>query len=570
MLGLLTISCSTVKEKWEHLFRDEKSISAPSAPSTQSIGPTMIKDFQTLIKKLGLPEGIRASQISAIDLNNDQYTDLVILPDYYALPDFYLYNPKKGRWNLSSPRPLSPEMRASLMLFADLNKDGNQDLLIGGLNQKSELTPSPMAVYLGKIKKSKIEFKQASVIPLVPGPQSTAILFDYDLDGELDLFVGQWYRTQQSGENIPLPDQLYKGKKGVFTPMTHLLEANQALPTIAAQSCDINRDGYPDILTASTDGHSNRLWLNLPEKNGGRRFVDVGEKSSFAQDDRRSYGQLTGGRSFGLDCADFNGDGLVDIFSGELSYSYDMEDIDRSSILFAKADSSVELLKMRFIRQNLVDDLGIQTKAHAARAGKFIDFDFDGELDLIVDNSGFPPHTRLQIIKKNEKRIEDMAASWSSDILNPSSTVVIDLNRDGRPDLLSGQTSVRTGSDQRDLYPLINPNMANNTRYQIFLRGKKSAPQAWGAQLLLKTDQRTIYVENKSPFGGPAVQQEEGVWISLRPGERAQELHVRWPISPLKWAQLPIQEFLDESFHRLTICEPNVVVSGRKKRCRGN
>ena len=48
--------------------------------------------FKEKTKAYGL-ENITANNINIVDLNTDGYSDIVIIPTYYAEPDFYYFNP---------------------------------------------------------------------------------------------------------------------------------------------------------------------------------------------------------------------------------------------------------------------------------------------------------------------------------------------------------------------------------------------------------------------------------------------------------------------------------------------
>ena len=106
----------------------------------------------------------------------------------------------------------------------------------------------------------------------VPSSNSSLGLIDYNLDGHLDFYIGNWLKRAR-GTAVPQHDALILNEKGKFKDMTLLLEgeANQnieksmyvnATPTYAVQICDIDQNGYPDILTTSTNNYHNKLLLD--------------------------------------------------------------------------------------------------------------------------------------------------------------------------------------------------------------------------------------------------------------------------------------------------------------------
>jgi hypothetical protein len=85
-------------------------------------------------------------------------------------------------------------LKASYILFYDLNHDYILDAVVGVLNQKSELSKLPLRVYQGKLINGSIQFFEVKdAIPMKAQPTSTVALLDYDQDGNLDLFVGNWF-----------------------------------------------------------------------------------------------------------------------------------------------------------------------------------------------------------------------------------------------------------------------------------------------------------------------------------------------------------------------------------------
>jgi hypothetical protein len=128
-------------------------------------------------------------------------------------------------------------------------------------------------------------------------------LLDYDKDGLLDIYIpgGGHYEGKTV---LGYPGRLYKNLgKWKFKDVT----AEVGLDKPAAYShgvavADINRDGYPDLLVTGYDKLT--LYLNVPAEGGGRKFVDVTEKSGLTE---RMW-------SSSAVFADFDGDGYPDLY----------------------------------------------------------------------------------------------------------------------------------------------------------------------------------------------------------------------------------------------------------------
>jgi hypothetical protein len=132
----------------------------------------------------------------------------------------------------------------------------------------------------------------------VPWSTSEAIIFDYDLDGNLDIYVGNWYVAYGKFYQA-LNSALYKGNgDGTFENVTESagLKLKSGLPpddpqgssdqymhpkpVYALGHCDYNNDGWQDILASSYG----RQWNDLFRNNGDKTFTNVGAETQFAGD----------------------------------------------------------------------------------------------------------------------------------------------------------------------------------------------------------------------------------------------------------------------------------------------
>ena len=223
-------------------------------------GPTRPSDkfFADVTRSMGL-EDIAATKLYAIDFNNDGHTDLVTLPEHYSQAEFHQFVPAQKVWEkIPSPIGGHDVVRASFLAFADFDKDGINDAIMATFNQKTELTPNPLRLFRGYLRQGPYRLEEVpDAFPKHIDPVSSLALLDYDLDGHLDVYVGNWYDKSRSPPR-PAPDRLYKGKVFTFEERSHLLEGEltydrslqqytNARPTFGVSICDINQDGYADI-----------------------------------------------------------------------------------------------------------------------------------------------------------------------------------------------------------------------------------------------------------------------------------------------------------------------------------
>ena len=147
--------------------------------------------------------------------------------------------------DLFSKNKLAEEVDA---VFFDANKDGFDDLYVvsggneyndGSLNLNDQL-------YLND---GKGHFSNASInIPALPKNKSCVKAADIDKDGDIDLFVGGLADATKYG----IPQQSYlliNDGKGIFKPATasviNLLDMGMVT---AASFSDLNKDGWPDLI----------------------------------------------------------------------------------------------------------------------------------------------------------------------------------------------------------------------------------------------------------------------------------------------------------------------------------
>jgi hypothetical protein len=507
-------------------------VSGPTAPG-------LSKMFIDKTESYGL-SGIKSIHNYVVDYNDDGFSDLVILPSYYSTPKFYKFNKDLKRFEEEKRSPFKEEFRVSHLYFVDLNHDGILDVIAGTLNQKSELPKIPLLIFKGEVDKNGVvSYKKMSTdIPLKPMPTSAIVIFDFDLDGKLDIFLGNWHVKNKKGFT---PDRLLQGDKDGFTfkDVSLSLEKEHrydkslklhphATPTFGASSCDVNLDGFPDLLVASSGGFPNRLWMNIQGKDGARIFRDYGKESMIASDIDGKLARMGGGNTTFINCIDYNNDKIMDLIIGEITPAFSPDTLDRSSVLSGKTFS----FPPKFIRSPYYSDDGDEEWSQGDRRAVWFDYNFDGLVDLLVENSGFPPRSRLVLFSQEEDHAySDIGELAGVNILNPSGVVTADFNGDGRIDILTGQSRVRDASISDRVYLYENNIPYNGKRtLTVILKGAQANIDGIGATVTLVTKDREQkrYVEYVR--GGLASQNQKNLIFGLGTGFSIPKIKVSWPI----------------------------------------
>lgn len=590
-LMIFFVSCSSIRDVV--LLPSDKEIEKNLDSLTEneakkvSWGPSVTEGenlFRDRTSKYGL-EGVEAVNFLLIDLNRDFIDDLIIIPHFFSTPVVYLFDPKNKKFVKSDHEIFQESVQLSFMLIADFNNDRVPDAVVGVINQRGEFTKYPISLWRGEWNdKNLLTFKRDDSFPLLePEPTSTMLVSDFNLDGRLDLFVGNWFHDKKQNL-LPTADRLFINYPDKWTEESKWLEGETtkssddlypplAKPTYGASTCDIDQDGFPDILTASASGHYNKLWMNRPRAGSKeRKFTDVGKVSGFAADPNGILVPTSGGRTFSAVCADYNDDGVMDIFLGELTHGWDNLSVDRSSVLTGNSLT----FPPTFLRTEYMSDTVEENWNQGDKRAMWADINLNGRVDIVVDNSGFPPHSRLVIFAQDETHaFTNVAHQWGADIVNPTGTVLGDFNRDGKLDILTAQSNIRNAGIKNRVYLLENDLSVSGRSFRFFLEGKTANFQGLGSTLMLYSEnhgkrkiQRRWYELSQ---GGIPSQLPPGVHFGVETGSQVLGVKVRWPTMGAKslMNSKPIERLyklkdnMKKQHQEFTLCEDGRILEGR-------
>jgi hypothetical protein len=210
--------------------------------------------------------------------------------------------------------------------IADVNGDGRLDIYVC---YSGNLAPEKRKNQLF-INNGNLTFtdKAAEMGLDDPGHSTMAAFFDMDRDGDLDAYIlnhnVKQFRNFDAAfvKNQVDPDagdRLYENRNGIFFDITQQagIKSNPLGYGLGLNVSDVNNDGWPDIYVSNDYVEEDYLYLN--NQNGTFREVlkeQIPHISNF---------------SMGLDIADINNDGWMDIFTLDML----PRDNERQKLLYA-------------------------------------------------------------------------------------------------------------------------------------------------------------------------------------------------------------------------------------------
>ncbi len=307
--------------------------------------------------------------------------------------------------------------------IADVNGDAWPDIYIchsgpvAGLARSNELY-----IHQGLVNGLPV-FKEMAVELGVdaPGTLSThAAFFDYDLDGDLDMFlvnhsnhtVNPYLNTSKirAVPNMSFGNRLFRNDRSnnnQFTFVDVTLEAgiiNNALNFgLSVAIADLNKDGWPDIYTSSDYTEQDYCYINT--KNG--RFKQV-LQTSFSHVSKFSMGS---------DIADINNDTWPDVFTLDMlpedNYRQKLlkgpDEYDTYHLLLDSGYFHQQMRNMLHLHQG-IDEKGNMRFSEIGQlsgisntdwswSALFVDLDADGWKDLMVTNGYLRDYTDNDFLK---------------------------------------------------------------------------------------------------------------------------------------------------------------------------
>ena len=204
------------------------------------------------------------------DFNNDGHLDLFMTS--YGLNDpvnFFLADGRGGYTDFTTEAGLDGIVSGLNSIHADYNNDGYTDILILRGAWLADKGAHPNSLLRNNGDGTFTDVTHNSGI-LSYHPTQTACWADFNLDGYLDLFIGnesnsKWQDViskNRVGDGYAHPSELYLNNgDGTFTEISQKLGIELDAFVKGATWGDINNDGLPDLFV-SINGAPNKLYVN--------------------------------------------------------------------------------------------------------------------------------------------------------------------------------------------------------------------------------------------------------------------------------------------------------------------
>ncbi len=489
-----------------------------------------IPKFENIAMYLGLDVDDQAGGCILDDFNNDGFID--IIASSWGLTDQIHFFINKGNgtfYNATKDSGLTGLTGGLNLRQADYNNDGNLDFFImrGAWNSKTSMGIQPNSLIRnngdGTFSDVTIEAGLYTI-----APSATAVWFDYNLDGWLDLFVGNETAITQKGHDV-FPCEFYHNNgDGTFKNIAKETGLDAISYIKGVSTGDINNDGWPDFYLSSMSG-ANLLFLNKEvQTNNQWQFEEIGQTAN-VQNPKMSF-----------PCwfFDYNNDGFDDIF---------VSAYDDLAFGVQATDVAADYLNLPFKtdRPRLYSNNGNSTftdvteksslnHAFGTMGCNYGDLDNDGFLDFYL-GTGSPDFRSIvpnrMFRNNNGQNFQDVTTSGGFGHIQKGHGIgFADLDNDGDADIYAVVGGSFSGDNfQNALFE----NPGNDNKWiTIILEGTKANRSAIGSKveldIILQNGKQSKIYRTVSPgasFGANSLQLE----IGLGKCEKIDAVKVKWP-----------------------------------------
>jgi hypothetical protein len=482
-----------------------------------------------------------------------------------------------------------------IVASADVDNDGDLDIYTGINNSVETAEGEGSEILLAQgdgtyvLGPEDSDLRRVGVLDVPAG----AAFIDANLDGNIDLWV-----TQNETAGAGVQDRLYYGDgTGMFHDGTTVsgltTQAWSDVETLnaglshtrswSAVACDLNDDGWPELLSASYGRSPNHLWQAVPTSDEDfPQFLNRAVDSGYAYDGNQTWtdnqfaacfcsanpdeegcvdavtpqiscmqqnwnhGQdreafRLGGNSGATVCADIDNDGALDLWTSEIRHWWAGEGADHSELLV-----NTGLPDVMFDRPGR-ESMGVDVPHVTGNSwdeghmsANVLDFDNDGWKDIYVGASDYPGNTGLLLHQDAPLSFSLVPSADAFEHNRSHGVVTADFDRDGDLDLVAGHSRSRCDANApNDCYPTGQVRIFDNVLgaggqwIQLELVGDDGSNVAGiGARVEIEAAEITQTQEIGGGFGHFGAQNDRLLHFGLADACTAR-VTVRWPDAAL-------------------------------------